>query len=487
MLFNSYIFIFLFLPLCLAGWFGLNHFRKYTLAQLFLLGMSLWFYGYFNPSYLVIIIVSIVSNFLITRILSRTTSTALRKAEVVLAVVWNLGVLFYYKYFDFFIENINLLAHTDYALRHILLPLGISFFTFQQLSYVLDAYHQEVPRYTFLQYASYVAYFPQLIAGPIVTHDELIPQFMDPSKRRFDWDSFSKGLYMFILGLSKKVLIADTFGNAANWGFGNIGSLDTLNAIFVSLAYTIQIYFDFSGYSDMAIGLGKMMNFDLPVNFDSPYKACTVTEFWQRWHMTLTRFFTKYIYIPLGGNRRGTARTYCNILLVFLISGLWHGASWAFVLWGLLHGILNVVSRHFHSWFEKLPRALSWIMTFVFLDLTWILFRCENIPDALHFFRQLGTWRFGPICAELSSAFLLPEFEFVFSHIPFLRVFSLHPELFLLVLFGCAMALLLIPQNARWHMEQFHPTGWNLLGSIILIIWCIMSFSGVSTFLYFNF
>lgn len=487
MLFNSYIFILLFLPLCLTGWFSLNHFRKYHLAQLFLLIMSLWFYGYFNSSYLAIIVISIISNFFASRIISRTKSAVLRKAEVTLAVVWDLAVLFYYKYLDFFIENINLLAHTDFTLQHILLPLGISFFTFQQLSFVLDSYRGEVPRYTFVQYASYVAYFPQLIAGPIVTHDELIPQFMDISKRRFDWDNFSKGLYMFILGLSKKVLIADTFGAAANWGFGNIGELDTLNAILASLAYTIQIYFDFSGYSDMAIGLGKMMNFDLPVNFNSPYKACTVTEFWQRWHMTLTRFFTKYIYIPLGGNRRGTVRTYCNILFVFLISGLWHGASWAFVLWGVLHGILNVITRHFHSQFEKMPRFLSWIMTFVFLDLTWILFRCENIPDSLRFFQRLGAWQFGPIRGELSSAFLLPEFEFVFSHIPFLSFVNLHPELLLLVWFGCTMALLLIPKNACQHMEQFRPTRWNLLSSMVLLLWCIMSFSGVSTFLYFNF
>lgn len=486
-LFNSYIFIFLFLPLCLIGWFGLNHFRKSTLAQIFLLGMSLWFYGYFNPSYLGIIITSITFNFCITRILSRTRASSLRKVEVILAVAVNLGILFYYKYFDFFLENINVLAHADFTLRHILLPLGISFFTFQQLSYVLDAYHREVPQYSFLLYASYVSFFPQLIAGPIVTHDELIPQFMDLAKRQFSWDNFSKGMYMFILGLSKKVLIADVFGQAANWGFGNIELLDTLNAILVSLAYTIQIYFDFSGYSDMAIGLGKMMNFDIPVNFNSPYKSLTITEFWRRWHITLTRFFTKYVYIPLGGNRRGTMRTYCNILAVFLASGLWHGASWAFVLWGFLHGALNVITRHFHAWIEKLPKALLWSLTFVFLDLTWILFRCENIPDALRFFQRLATGQFGPIRAELSGAFLQPEFEFVFSHIPFLNLFNIHPELFLLVWFGGAMMMLLIPRNAYQHMERFHPTGWNLLGCVILIVWCVMSFSGVSTFLYFNF
>lgn len=375
MLFNSYIFILVFLPLCLIGYFGLNHLKRYRLAQAFLLGMSLWFYGYFNPSYLAIILVSIVINYLFTYAMGKTSLPWLRKLEVTAAVLLNLGILFYFKYFDFFLMNLNRIFHTDFVLQNILLPLGISFFTFQQVSYVVDAYRGEVSQYNFLQYASFVAYFPQLIAGPIVTHDELIPQFMDLSKKHFQWENFSRGLFMFTLGLGKKVLIADVFGVAANWGFSNVQILDTTNTLFTSLAYTIQIYFDFSGYCDMAIGIGQMMNIDLPVNFDSPYKALTITEFWHRWHKTLTRFFTKYIYIPLGGNRKGNMRTYLHIMIVYLASGIWHGANYTFIIWGILHGLFSVITRRCKKFFEKMHPALSWLITFTFVNLTWVLFR----------------------------------------------------------------------------------------------------------------
>lgn len=487
MLFNSYIFILLFLPLCLIGYFSLNRLGLFNLGQGFLLGMSLLFYGYFNPNYLLIILASIVVNYLITCVMERMASSPVRKVLLSTALVFNLGILFYYKYFDFFLMNVNLLARTEFTLRKILLPLGISFFTFQQISYVVDAYRGEVPHYRFLQYASFVAYFPQLIAGPIVTHDELVPQFLDPNRKQFDWDNFAKGLFMFTLGLSKKVLIADTFGVAANWGFGTPDALDTTNALLVSLAYTIQIYFDFSGYCDMAIGIGKMMNIDLPINFDSPYKATTILEFWQRWHKTLTRFFTKYIYIPLGGNRRGAVRTYCNILIVFLVSGLWHGANWGFVLWGFLHGVFNVITRYFKPRLTGISCALSWIITFVFLDLTWILFRCETLSSASAFFGRILTWNFGPVDMQLHSAFLLPELEFVFSHVPFLHVMYLYPWLLPAVCFLGAMGLILIPKNSSWHMEHFQPKVVSLIAGSVLLAWCIMSFSGVSTFLYFNF
>ena len=335
MLFNSYIFLFAFLPVCLSGYFVLNRFEWYRAAQLFVFGMSLWFYGFFNPSYLPIILISILLNYAATRILDQTRSPKGRKTVMAVAVLGNIGILFYYKYFDFFIANVNVLFSSDFALRHILLPLGISFFTFQQISYVVDSYHGKVSSYSFLEYASFVAYFPQLIAGPIVTHDELIPQLADKQKKQFNWDNFARGIYLFALGMAKKVLIADLFGQTVNWGFANIGQLDSTNALLVILAYTIQVYFDFSGYCDMAIGLGKMMNIDLPLNFNSPYKAATITEFWQRWHMTLTRFFTQYIYIPLGGNRKGPLCTYRNVLIVYLVSGLWHGASWTFIFWAV--------------------------------------------------------------------------------------------------------------------------------------------------------
>ena len=487
MLFNSYIFILLFLPLCVVGYFGLNHLGRYKAAQAFLLAMSLWFYGYFNPSYLVIILASIGVNFLFTRLFSKTQQPSLRKMLLLAALLFNLGILFYFKYYDFFLENVNAIFSLSLTFKNILLPLGISFFTFQQISYVVDAYRGEVTKYPFLQYASFVAYFPQLIAGPIVTHDELIPQFLDLSKKKFNWDNFAKGIFLFAMGLAKKVLIADTFGNAANLGFANPFTLDATNALIVSLSYTIQIYFDFSGYCDMATGIGNMMNIDLPQNFHSPYKALTITEFWDRWHMTLTRFLTKYIYIPLGGNRRGTVHTYINILLVFLVSGLWHGDSWTFVLWGLLHGLFSIFTRWQEKLFHTLPKFLSWAITFSFLNITWVLFRADTLPDAAYILYQLFAGNFGPVNESLSAVFLLPELQFLLKTLPFCAVLQNIPNLWAILFFGLAMLLLLVPKNAHQHMLSFRPSVKTMLTTYILLVWCILSLSGVSTFLYFNF
>lgn len=482
MLFNSYVFIFLFFPLCMAGWFGLNHFKKYRLAQLFLLLMSLWFYGYFNPSYLIIILASIVINYAAGRLMTAAGCPGLKKAELAAALVLNFGILFYFKYFDFFLENVNLVLGTDFPLRRILLPLGISFFTFQQVSYVIDAYRGEADKYDFLQYACFVVYFPQLIAGPIVTHDELIPQFMDVSKKKFQWDNFAPGFFMFTLGMAKKVLIADTFGEAVNWGFANIPDLDSTNALLAMFCYTVQIYFDFSGYCDMAIGIGRMMNIDLPVNFDSPYKALTITDFWSRWHKTLTRFFTKYLYIPLGGNRRGDLRTYLNVFIVFFVSGIWHGANWTFILWGALHGAFMVITRRNKRFFEAMPKLLCWLLTFLFLNVTWVLFRADSISDAAALLSAIGRLDFGPVDTNIIEAFLAPEFGLV---IEFLLPKQYHVPMVIGV--AGALPVILLAKNAREHMLAFKPRVHTLVLTWVLFVWCVMSLSGVSTFLYFNF
>ena len=487
MLFNSYVFTLAFFPLCITGYFCLNHFKRYDLAQGYLLLMSLWFYGYFNPSYLAIIITSVVVNFLVTRWMGKAQRSWHRKTLLWIAIALNIGILFYFKYFDFFLFNVNRIFGTDFLLHNILLPLGISFFTFQQISYVVDAYRGEVKEYGFLQYACFVTYFPQLIAGPIVTHDELIPQFMDESKKEFNWDNFAQGLYMFAMGMAKKVLIADTFGVAANWAFANVPTLDTTNALFGSLAYTIQIYFDFSGYCDMAIGLGKMMNFDLPVNFDSPYKALTISEFWDRWHKTLTRFFTRYVYIPLGGSRRGAVRTYLNIFIVYLVSGIWHGANYTYIAWGILQGLGMMFVRWKKDWFEKLHPALNWLITFSFVNYSMALFRCQSVADGITLAKRLLAMDFGPIQDGIANAFYLPEISFLARNIPQLAFLQWQQNLLILVFFGGAMVLILGVKNAREHMLAFRPTFKNFVLTLVLLVWCILSFSGVSTFLYFNF
>lgn len=484
MLFNSYIFVLVFLPLCMIGYFGCSHFGKGTHGQAFLLGMSLWFYGYFHVEYLFIIAFSILCNYGFYVLLGRSQDSGRRKWLLAGALVLNVGILFYYKYFNFFLENVNGIFGRNFALTSILLPLGISFFTFQQLSFVIDAYKGEVPAYRFLDYACFVTYFPQLIAGPIVTHDELIPQFMDEGRKRFRWDNFVRGIYLFALGLSKKVLIADTFGNGVNWGFANIGELDSTNGFLVMLFYTIQIYFDFSGYCDMAVGLGRMMNLELPLNFHSPYRAASITEFWDRWHMTLTRFFTRYVYIPLGGSRKGTVRTCRNVMIVFLVSGLWHGADWTFVLWGACHGVCSVLTRLCGGILERIPRAVRWLGTFLFLNVTWVLFRADSIGDAARLLGKLLELDFGPVNGSLTAGFYLPECGLLDSLIPFTRIC---PEFFLIVFTAAALFLLFGVRNAYEKMKAFEPELGRLLLTALLLVWCICSFSGVSTFLYFNF
>ncbi|MCI9382923.1 MAG: MBOAT family protein [Lachnospiraceae bacterium] len=484
MLFNSYIFVLVFLPLCMIGYFGCSHFGKGTYGQVFLLGMSLWFYGYFHVEYLFIIVFSILCNYGFYVLLGRSSGSGRRKWLLAGALMLNVGILFYYKYFNFFLENVNGIFGRNFALTSILLPLGISFFTFQQLSFVIDAYKGEVPAYRFLDYACFVTYFPQLIAGPIVTHDELIPQFMDEERKRFRWDNFVRGMYLFVLGLSKKVLIADTFGNGVNWGFANIGELDSTNGFLVMLFYTIQIYFDFSGYCDMAVGLGRMMNLELPLNFHSPYRAASITEFWDRWHMTLTRFFTRYVYIPLGGSRKGTVRTCRNVMLVFLVSGLWHGADWTFVLWGACHGVCSVLTRLCKGTLERIPQAVRWLGTFLFLNVTWVLFRADSIGDAARLLGKLLELDFGPVNGSLTAGFYLPECGLLDSLIPFTRIC---PEFFLIVFTAAALFLLFGVRNAYEKMKAFEPELGRLLLTALLLVWCICSFSGVSTFLYFNF
>ncbi len=495
-LFNSYIFILVFFPLCLAGYFSLNHLRKYNLAQFFLLVISFWFYGYFNPAYLKIMFTSICLNYAAAWMMEISSWKTLKKLLLLTALAGNLGLLFYYKYVDFFLANVNQLFGLDFAMRRIVLPLGISFFTFQQISFVVDAYHGEVTVVAsgwkaccgrFLQYASFVAYFPQLVAGPIVTHDELLPQFSDVTRKRFNWENFAAGLYIFALGLGKKVLIADLFGEAVNWGYGNLAQIDTTNALLVLVGYYFQVYFDFSGYCDMAIGLARMMNIHLPVNFDSPYKAATITEFWHRWHKTLTRFFTKYIYIPLGGNRRGVLCTCRNIMIVYFVSGLWHGADWSFVVWGVLHGVFCVVNRLLKDTIQRLPRWFNWLCTFAFLNFTWLFFRADNMTAAFEMIRNVVSMEFGPINDALLSVFNITEVVLPVQWVLNLSLTAACPWLMPVLIYSGALLCVLFAPNAYERMERFDASFLSGAVTLVLLVWCIFSLSGVSTFLYFNF
>ena len=521
MLFNSYIFIFIFLPITLLGWYGLNIHKKYTSANIYLAGMSLWFYGYFNVYYLAIILSSIGFNYLLSYLLTKIPAgnsapitavsdssdsgdTALsgraglwRRVGLIAGILINLGILFYFKYYDFFIENINLAFHTDYTLRHILLPLGISFFTFQQLSFIIDRCTGKCEHYSLINYVTFVTFFPQLIAGPIVLYKEMIPQFEDTSRRSFNAASFSRGIYLFVLGLAKKVLLADTFALMANYGFAQTFSLDCISTIAVILAYTFELYFDFSGYSDMAIGLGRMFNIELPVNFNAPYRACSIKEFWQRWHITLSRFFVTYVYIPLGGSRKGRVRMLINTFIIFLLSGLWHGAAWTYVAWGAMHGLLVVWDNlgiigirgrdekrpsRFH-----IPAWLGWIFTFTLFNLSLFFFRSTSMTAALQLFKNLFigyTGKIYDVAAQLNISEMYAVRQVLELAAPGLVT---HMYLVLMIILFVLAFYLIFRPNAYERAMRGELTSARCWGICILLVWCVVSLSQVSTFLYFNF
>ena len=295
----------------------------------------------------------------------------------------NILLLGYYKYADFFIDNINYAAGTHIESLDLLLPLAISFFTFQQIAYLIDCYKGSAKEYDFLNYSLFVTFFPQLIAGPIVHHSEMMPQFIRNDRdHQVKYENVAAGTFIFSIGLFKKVVIADTFAVVATNGFDNADALNLIEAWVTSLSYTFQLYFDFSGYTDMAIGCALLFNIKLPMNFNSPYKASNIQDFWRRWHITLSRFLRDYIYIPLGGNRQGSIDTYRNILLTFFIGGIWHGAGWTFVIWGILHGVAMVIHGIWSRFGFALNRYVAWFVTFNFVNLSWVFFRASDFDTA---------------------------------------------------------------------------------------------------------
>ncbi|MCR5256301.1 MAG: MBOAT family protein [Acetatifactor sp.] len=495
MLFNSQIFIFIFLPITLTGWFLLNHFKFYKLALWYLVGSSFWFYGYFNTSYLLILLSSITVNYLVSFLMERNEK--LETPLFIFGLAANIGLLGYYKYYDFFIDNINHVFRTDFALKHILLPLGISFFTLQQISFLIDRHWGTAEHYSLSEYFAYVTFFPQLIAGPIVLHNEIIPQFNDPEKRRFNKVNFRDGLILFILGLIKKVLIADTFAYMVNFGFEKIYYVDTPSAWIIALSYTFELYFDFSGYCDMAVGLGRMFNFELPINFNSPYKSHSVPEYWNRWHATLTRFFTNYIYMPLTikGVRKKKKKLYSVLapMVVFFISGFWHGASWTFVIWGITQGLATVwCQRKFLKTGKKL-KPLAWITTFTFTVITQAIFRSETMDNMVRILRGMFTLKYTGFMREVAESLkgdLLFKglFSFISPRVSFEAYYMI--AFFVMVILFAICTVILMGKNAHEILASQQEKGYTFTFCAMLSLaftWCLISLSQVSTFLYFNF
>jgi D-alanyl-lipoteichoic acid acyltransferase DltB (MBOAT superfamily) len=324
-----------------------------------------------------------------------------------------------------------------------------------------------------------------------MTHDELVPQFADETKKNFDWENFSKGCYAFTLGMVKKVLVADTLAHPVTWGYAHVESLDSLTAFMLMLFYTLQIYFDFSGYCDMATGIGHMFNIKITQNFNSPYKALDILDFWKRWHMTLTRFLTRYIYIPLGGNRKGKVRTYVNVMVVFFVSGLWHGANWTFILWGMLHGLFSVITRAFQGFFAKIPKAVGWLITFAFLNITWIYFRADTIAQGNEVIGKLFSFKITDgFQSEMVALGDVTEFRLMLHLIRFVipAIETVLTPLLLLsiVAFACVLAVTLL-KNTNEKLNTYKPKTSISVTNALLLAWCVVSFSGITTFIYWNF
>ena len=384
MLFNSYEFIFLFLPFTFFIYFYLNKKRLTELAKGFLVLSSLFFYSWWNITYLPLILGSMILNYCLGLELNKDNPKISKKIILPLGITGNLALLGYFKYSDFLISNIKFAFDVQISHLNLLLPLAISFFTFQQIAYLVDSSTGGgTKQYDFLSYCLFVTFFPQLIAGPIVHHKEMMPQFAKARNKIINYKNIALGLFIFSIGLFKKVVIADTFAVWATNGFDNAAFLNFFEAWVTSLSYTFQLYFDFSGYCDMAIGAALLFNIKLLINFNSPYKALNIQDFWRRWHITLSRFLRDYVYIPLGGNRRGKARTYVNLAATFVIGGIWHGAGWTFVFWGFLHGAALIVQRIWSELGFRLNKFLAWFITFNFVNIAWVFFRAKEWDDAL--------------------------------------------------------------------------------------------------------
>ena len=493
MLFNSYVFIFLFLPIVIAVYFALGRLRLIKAARIWLLGASLFFYGFWNPPYLALMLLSIAFNHQIGNAIA---SVKLRsnKAKILLwlGIVINLAAICYYKYANFFLDSVNGLFQSNLTFNEVFLPLAISFYTFTQIAYLVDAYRGETRenKYDIVTYSLFVVFFPQLIAGPILRHDELIPQFGKLKNYLFSHKNFAYGITLFSLGLGKKVLIADNISPWVAIAFNNIDSLTFIEAWVGALSYTFQLYFDFSGYSDMAIGLGYMFNIILPINFNSPYKATSISDFWRRWHITLSNFLRDYLYIPLGGSRKGELRRYSNLIITMLLGGLWHGAGWTFVIWGGLHGLYLSINHWWRKLKAPFPSWFAWIITFMAVVFSWVLFRASDLPSGM---KMLGTmtgfYGFalpGEPSGKLSFLSSIGIELVRWPDLKYLPVLASSKAIAIISLLGLTLWVKLLP-NTQEVMSKLKPTWWNAVAVGLMASLCLLSLNKVSEFLYFQF
>ncbi|MCR4850947.1 MAG: MBOAT family protein [Lachnospiraceae bacterium] len=503
MLFNSYIFIFIFLPVAAILYFQLKKRASGNAALWFLFAASCVFCSWYSVYYGLFMLCEILANYFASKAIRKNRPYS--KPVFISTVALDILVLFLYKYLDLLTAGINSAINTDIPALNLILPLGISFYTFSNVMYLVDSYRFSrsgdtgydgfIPDLSFIEFATYVSYFPKLVQGPITRHNDLIRQLRDEKKSAVDYTNLCTGLFRFSMGLFKKVMVADKFALLADYGYSHAAGLNGADAIITVLSYSLQIYFDFSGYCDMAIGVSKMLNIDLPENFDSPYKSVSISDFWNRWHITLTSFFTKYLYIPLGGSRAGMLRTLLNVMIVFLISGLWHGDNTTFILWGALHGILMVMERVFRtirgntkeSSDNSAVNLLRKIFTFAEVSILWSLFRAESLGQFTTLWsRIINRYNFttGPSTGMTDTVSNLIEMNFLMKIIP---ASLISQGLWVIILLLTAILVCFLADNSSKVTEKFKPDILHVIIMVVLLIWSVMSLSGVTQFIYSNF
>lgn len=470
MLFNSYEFILLYLPFTLLVYYKFAKYLGNSYAKSFLIFMSLVFYSYWDINNLPILLTSIIANYIFGHFLIQN------KNKIILAcgIIFNLAFLGYFKYTDFVIQNVNILLNTDIQLQNIVLPLGISFFTFTQTAYLVDVYRGETKEYSKSDYLLFVTIFPHLIAGPILYHKDMIPQFSVAENYKVNYKNLTYGIIWFVIGLFKKVIIADKLAITANQAFSNVDKLTMYDAWIGSLAYTLQLYFDFSAYSEMAIGLGLMFNYNLPLNFNLPYRSCSIIEFWRRWHMTLSAFLKNYLYIPLGGNRTGHHLR--NIMITMFLGGLWHGAGWTFIVWGCIHGIFICINHVWRKTKIILPKALCWFLTFNAVNIAGVFFRAEDIYGAVNIVSTMFD----------ISKFYLPHSN---SMAKYVVDFGLEKTIFdFKDSYGLVLPFLVLSViRFNKNIVERYNTIITATVCAVVFVYSVLNFSKISEFLYFQF
>lgn len=499
MVFNSFSFLFAYLPVVLLLYAFSRRFLPERAGVWLLLMASFVFYGWNYPSCVPVLLGSLLLNVLLLKGMRQSRS---KKGWLWCGIILHVAVLVFFKYGKFVFETENAFLKAP----------GISFFTFTQIAFLVESYRGSIAPVKTADYCLYVSFFPKLMQGPIMLPGDWQQQMQplecsdgENEKYRFAmrtsdttqerWEKLLRNLILISFGLFKKVILADTLGGAVTEGFGNVAALNSIDALVVMLSYTLQLYFDFSGYCDIATGIAAFFGWELPLNFNSPYRAENIMDFWKRWHITLTGFLTRYVYIPLGGNRKGTLRMYLNFLIVFLVSGIWHGAGWQFVVWGLLHGALYVVTRALRGrkreqesggklmWLRKGIRVL---LTFLYVNVAWVFFRAASVQEAVLFLKRLFTGGRGRVSRVIADAFNLDEFWYVIKLLHLDRLNN--SDCFVMVLFLIAsLGLVWFSPNAVRIAEKSRLKPAIVVLAAVLFVWSVLSFSGVSTFLYFNF